>query len=266
MARRHKVLLIGSSGVTFSESGPADTLAGLLERELTRRAPEAEWECLCFEASPTRNMADVVSATVEREAGDVVLLAPASSYFTYEYVVVRLRRISPRLYARTVAWTTWLKRMAGGGLEGSASPRGWLFRAPRWVGARVLGMEPRMKVEYAIENTTAALRWLVKQESVVTLVKLPTTSFELAGPRASVYLGRLNQFNDALHATCREHHVPCYELREAIGEAGAEARKGSDGSHWPIEVRRWDAGYLAGLVIEQLQLDNRQALMPSRRA
>jgi hypothetical protein len=255
MAKSYKVLLLGSSGLTHTDSGPSGAPSALLAAELKHRAPGVEWVCDAATVAPTRNMADRVAAVVERERPDVVLLAPAGTYFTYDYVVVRLRRIAPRLYDRALWLSRRMKRWAGGGFEGSKSPRGWIFRLPRWLGARLLGMEPHMKVEHAIENTSEALGYLVKQEDVVTLFKLPTISTELSGKRAAEAGLRLNQFHSAMESRCRAHHVPCYELREAYGTEGANLAKGRDGAHWPLEIRKWEAGYLAGLILESLGIE-----------
>ena len=109
-----------------------------------------------------------------------------------------------------------------------------------------------MKVEHAIANNSEALRWLVKRENVVTICKLPTMSSELPPNRAAVYGRRLRQFQDAIRRLCNDHHVPCYELREAMGEAGKTAQKGRDGAHWGPEIRRWEAAYLAELILSHV--------------
>jgi hypothetical protein len=148
-----------------------------------------------------------------------------------------------------------MKRWAGGGFEGSRSPRGWIFRGPRWLTARLLGMDTHMKVEHAIENTSAALAYLVKREDLLTILKLPTISTELAGARLVACRARLEKYHSAMRAKCHEHHVPCYELREAYGEEGRTLAKGRDGTHWPLDTRKWEAAYLADLVLKSLHIE-----------
>jgi hypothetical protein len=260
MPADYKVLLLGHSGLTYSDSGPPGMHASLLKAELQRQAPAIDWQCAVMPVAPVRNMAAKVAEAVEQEKPDVVFLAPAGTYFTYDYVVVRLRRMAPRLYDRAMRLSRTLKRWAGEGFEGSPSPRGWVFRGPRWLGARLLGTAPLLDVEHAIENTSAALGYLIKRENLVTILKLPTMSSELTGERAAAAGRRLDQYQAAMRAMCRDHHVPCYELREAYGAAGQTLSKGRDGAHWPLEVRKWEASYLAGLILKSLAVEDRAAV------
>jgi hypothetical protein len=253
--RQLKVLLLGSSGVNYSDTGPANSLTNLLAAELSRRAPHVTWTCECENIRPFSDMPERVQQAVEREQPDVVYLAPAASYFTYAFVVLRLRRLAPRLYKPAVALSRHMRRLAGGGLEGSPSPRGWLFRGPHWLAERLLGTEPSIGVDDAIENVSASLRYLVKQESLVTLFKVPTMSTDLPADRSAVYGRRLDRFQRALSAVCEERRMPYYELRQAAAAAGMPIERGGDGLHWTLETRKWEAGLLAGLILQHLGLE-----------
>ena len=172
----HRILLLGASGMLFTDTGPSGTLPALLVAELTRREPGIAWFCDAVEIPPARNMPDRVTAALDAHHPDVVVLSASSSYFTYEYVSATVRRRWPKLFSLVSDVSTGLREASGGGFEGGRSARGWLFRAPRWLGRRLIGAEPFMKVENAIENTRASIDVVTARGGIVTIFKHPTMS------------------------------------------------------------------------------------------
>ena len=61
----HTVLMLGSSGMVFTDTGPSGTLPKLLEAELSRRVPNSSWLCDSEEIPPARDLPRRVRAAVE---------------------------------------------------------------------------------------------------------------------------------------------------------------------------------------------------------
>ena len=180
------VMLLGSSGMTWTDTGPSGTLPKLLEAELSRRVPGVVWLCDGVEIPPARNMAARVRAEVESHRPAVVVLGPSGSYYTYDSVIARVRRRWPRLFGLSKSLGEGLKAASGSGIQGSSSPRGLLFRAPQALAARVIGAEPYMKVEHAIANAREALEYAAAQEGLVrsSSCQPPRTKCRPIGPRS----------------------------------------------------------------------------------
>jgi len=249
------ILLLGASGVVFTDTGPSGSLASLLAAELSRRSPERDWTAAAREIPPARDMPDRVRAAVAAGRPDAVVLAVSASYFTYEYVSARVRRRWPLLYRLARSIGDALRSASGGGFEGSASARGWLFRLPRTAARAVVGAEPYMKVENAIANSRASLAFLVEEARLPVLFKLPTMSRELEPAVAARYEARRQQYNAAIRDTCARYGVLCYDLREVMAAEGKEDERVADGLHSTLATRRWEANFLAGLILDRVPVD-----------
>jgi len=260
------VLLLGSSGMVYTDTGSDGSLPNLLAAELTQRTPSATWIGCAVEIPPARDMASRVAEAVQKHRPDAVVLATSASYVTYDYIVARVRRRWPRLFGAVRALSSGLKALSGPGFEGSSTARGWLFRAPRWFALQVVGEEPYMRVAHAGSNVRAALDYLADQAGLVTICKLPTMSAEVSQRKERVYQERLREFQSAMRETCEERGIPFYELREAMAADGKQEERVSDGLHSSLATRRWDAAFMAELILEGLsrRSGSRQAEADSR--
>jgi hypothetical protein len=246
------VLLLGASGMLFSDAGPEATLGALLQRELSSRRGEVDWRCFAEEIPPARDMAARVAAAVEHRPPAAVVLAISASYFTYDYVVARVRRRWPRLYPLARRLTGETQRVAGAGIQGSDSLRGELFRLPRRFATAVVGAEPYMKVEHAVENTVAALDVLRGLPGVITLCDLPRMNTRLPADDMARYRPRLQRFVEAVSAACKERSIYAYDLEQEMARAGLRAARVADGLHSDLPTRQWQAAFIADRILERL--------------
>jgi len=254
--------MLGSSGVTYSDTGPAGTLPNLLRAELTERRPDATWVVEAEEIPPARDMPDRVAAAVEAHRPDVVVAMMASNYFTYDSVSARVRRRWPALFRATRALSARVKLVAGGGVEGSASPRGWLFRGPRWLASRLVGAEPYMKLDNATDNSRLALEYLGGLPDIVAVCKLPATSRDVTLERRQVNEERVARFHAAMIDTCDRHSIRYYELLQALSAAGLEHKRTKDGLHPTLETRGAEAWIQADLVLQGLEVATSAGRIP----
>ena len=254
-----KVLLAGSSGMTFSTTGAEDSLVALLAAALNRQAPSYTWLVEGRQIRPRDDISSRLASAVAEVRPDVVVFGPACSYFTYDYVIVRLRRFSPALYRRAISWSARLRRLAGGGIEGAESPRGWLFRVPRALAAKLLGVAPYMPVDEAVASAGEAVHYLARQETIVTVGKVPSMAGRFDPKRMALYTRRLQEFQRAFESICEKHRVPWYGRERAAEELGVRLERGEDGHHLTLESRRWEADYTASVILKALHLDRVEA-------
>jgi hypothetical protein len=233
----------------FSDTGPSGVMSSLLRAELDTGAPACEWTCESVEIPPARDMPERVAAAVDEKKPAAVVMSFSASYFTYDFVIARVRRRWPRLYGLTQALTRELRDAAGGGWSGGQSVRGLLYRAPRWLGARLIGAEPFMKVEHAAANACAALSYLAAREEIVVVCKLPAMQVRVPAADLSRYRARLEQFKQAVAATCAGNGISTYELEDALRRAGRNLGIVADGIHADLPTRKFDAGLMAGQIL-----------------
>jgi hypothetical protein len=246
----YRVLLLGPSNTNFTETSPDETLPKLIEAELRRLAPDVSWECaserLFFGDSMPRRAVSVV----RRVRPDLVVVVCASPAFSMYAVVYRLQQSAPWLYRPALKAAQVLKGMAGGGSEGSPSLRGQIFRLPRRVAARVFGLATVTTVDEAIASTKEALDALLREEELSVVCRL-TVPVPYYGDQAAEDVGRVERFNAAVGAHCRQRNVTCYDLSAALRGAGRVYEFWDDRLHPSINTRRFEAGVAAGLVIEE---------------
>jgi hypothetical protein len=250
--QNRKILMLGSSGITWTDRGPSGTLPNLVIAELSRRRPEVGWSSVAVEIPPAREMPERVAAAVQAHAPDVAVFAPASSYFTYDSVSARVRRKWPWLFRPSRSVADGLRGASGGGMQGGASARGWLFRAPRLAADRLIGAEPYMKVEHAIANVLGAIAVLTARPGLAIVCKLPRISTDLPPEKLAIYKARLDEFLDALKQRCDEDGISYYSIADAAWAAGGEPERVGDGLHASLATRTADADFMAGLILEAL--------------
>jgi hypothetical protein len=96
----------------------------------------------------TPSMAARIEARLERDGvPDAFALLVGEMHFTRDYVAYRVRERWPRLYKPVVRIAQALTDLGGGGPAGAPCPRGWLFRGPRWLATKLVGVAPDVRVE-----------------------------------------------------------------------------------------------------------------------
>ena len=240
------VLLLGSSRLNYVEGDPSGSLTALLSAALGERAVSVTWR---VEGRPLfygPRMPEVARRHWETTRADFVVVDLGSNAFADDVPIARIRRRWPRLYPFARRMAERFKVMAGGGQV--ASPRGWLFRFPRWLVLRLVGAEPEVEMEAATAATLATLDQLLRLEDPVVICSFGFMP-EPSGPRArAVYRSRVQPFTRRVLEYCREHHVAVYDRLEALAEAGRPAGRSVDRNYVDRATREFDAAKLAEMV------------------
>jgi hypothetical protein len=257
-----RVLIVGSSTASYSEAGPQGSEYALLESYLGRARPETDWRCEAELIYLTRSVAERTLAAVHERRPDVVVLRLVGGNFFNEYVIERLRQISPLAYRWSRDVAEWLRRLGGGGPHGLDTPRGWIYRLPRWLMAKTLGTAPRIRVEEAIAVVSSTLDGLLQQEDLTVVVRLPSYP-KTSDTNLKDYERRVRLFDRSVREYCERRRVPYYDWAEVRRMAGDERRIGGDGWHPVLDTRDLDARSMAAAVLLALDGPSEMRLAPS---
>jgi hypothetical protein len=249
-----RVLLLGSSSVTYGESGERTTLHQLTQTNLRRDTHNDDWTCLSELLFYSPAMASRAQKMVEKNGPGVAVLYLQKSQFTNEKVVYRIRERWPRLYDRAYALADWWKKkIAGGHGYGAPGPRGWLFRVPLFVAERVIGTAPSVRMEDALTYTRETIDALLRNEDVVVLVKMPKETSST--PKTERQLARAERFRAGVREHCAARHVAVFLSEDSRPTARRRWLRvtGSDGIHATIERRGEQAGDLATEIVAAVE-------------
>jgi len=197
-------------------------------------------------------MANHVRRRIDGKVNDVAVVRVTEMHFLHDYVVYRIRQRWPGVYRKAVRLSEMLVSLAGGGPSGAPSMRGWIFRLPRWIGARLIGVAPEVEVEDAVAYTTQTLDALLRAENVhVVLVSssnsmTPNFPAPEAKRRRSVYMGEMRRY-------CRQHTVLLLNPAAVAAGLGTQIRLGRDGWHEDLEGRDLQAWMYAQAVVQALE-------------
>src|SRR5581483_8293461 len=203
-----RVLIMGSSSVTYGESGDESTLPGLTEKLLREEHPSIDWTCRSERLFQGPTMAERALKLIGRHQPDVAVLYLQKSQFQTRKVVYRIRNRWPGLYDRAQALALLLKGWAGGGSYGNAGVRGWIFRVPAYLAAKVIGADPDIWVDDAIRHTKETIDGLARREDLTVIVKMPKETS--SSPRTTEQLEWGERFRQAVVAACEARHIPAY--------------------------------------------------------
>jgi hypothetical protein len=249
---RLNVLIMGSSSVTYGESTDESTLPGLTQKLLRRERPEIEWTCVSERLFQGPTMSDRALKLVERRQPDVAVLYLQKSQFQVRKVVFRIRNRWPAFYDRAQSLALLLKGWAGGGSYGSAGARGWIFRAPAFLAAKVIGADPDIWVDDAIRYTKETIEALARSEDLTLIVKMPKETS--TSPRTAEQLEWAERYRQAVVARCQARRIPAYthvDNRPPVKRPWLR-RSAPDGIHSPIDTREDHAETLAAQVLAAL--------------
>lgn len=238
---RVAVLVFGASNVLFSDAGPDASLFAFIKQELESKAPRVDWELLAAEIPPARNMAARTMELVTRHGAMVAYYMPSSTYFAYDFVVARVRRRYPWAQGFVAKFGGGLKEAAGGQFEGAEGLRGQLFRIPRRFAEAVIGAEPYIRTEHAIDNTVTTIQRLAEIEGFSLVAREPFTRIRTDPAKLEKYLQRIGQYAAALREACESHGFRCYSLPAYMAQYGLEPLYVADQVHMTLETRRYEA-------------------------
>jgi hypothetical protein len=251
MARSYNVLMMGSSAISFTEAGPELTTPALIEAALRERMPGPDWHCQGDLLFPGETMRRRAATLIERHRPDAAVLWLTSIPFAEDFVVYAVRRRLPRLYSLAWKVAEGSKALAGGSLEGALSPRGLVFRAPRAVARRFIGIEPETTLAAAIESTCDTLRDLARYEDLAVVCRLAVTVPIQQGWLAEAER-RTDAFNREVSAACDQLRIAHYQARERAAAEGFPYGMAADLVHFNLPSRRYEAGIVAGYVAHAL--------------
>ncbi len=250
-ARGCLVRIFSHSSLTFANFPDATSLLDRTRSELLRLEPRVDWRCEGELLYVNATMAGRVEQRSAAEPADVVLLRVAEMHFMQDYVVYRIRRRWPRLYGKAVRISAFLNALAGGGPRGSPRPRGWLFRAPRWLAARTIGVAPEIDVEDAAAYTRAALDVVLRAENahVVFAASSQSMPFDLSAAEAA---RRRERFMSQMRRYCRDHAVLILDPARLATGLGEGLGLGPDRWHEDVASRDLQARMYASAVVQAL--------------
>lgn len=248
------VLVFGASNVLFSDAGPEASLFALLGATLESQAPEISWHLVAAEIPPARNMAARTLEAVRTSGATAAYYMPSSSYFAYDFVVARVRRRYPWALGLVERLGGGLKEAAGGQFEGATGPRGLLYRVPHLVAEKVIGAEPYIRTDYAIQNTVSTLRQLAELDDFVLVAREPFTRVRTHPAKLRRYLDRIDNYAAALRQCCAEFGFICYSLPDYMAAKGMEPLYVEDQIHLTLETRQQEAEAAAEHLLRALAL------------
>ncbi len=243
----HRVLLLSTSTTFFSEAGPDQSLLGLLRSELQERHPERQWDCLGALLYITPDMAGRALGHVDSLTPDIVIVRPTSQAFMHDDVVSAIRDRWPRLYRLSVSLADRLRFLAGGARWGGQGLRGLVFKVPRWVAVRLIGVAPRVRVEDAVGYVIETLDLLVQRESIQVACEaaVGNTPNNLTAAESA---RRAGHFMDAVSSYCSARHIPFADLKAILGARSVAYEIDSDQYHYTMTPRAVEARELSEII------------------
>jgi len=247
MKRECKVLLLSTSTIGLNEGGVPTGLLPLIEGELQRRYPDTDWHCSADLLFVRPNMAQRARTLVERHTPDVAIVRPTGQAFMHDDVVSAVRDRWPSLYSFSVTASAFFRRLGGGQRWGGPGPRGLLFRFPRAVAARLVGIAPQVPVEAAIEYVKDALDTLLRLENLDVICTVSVGNTDDPLPKGE-HDRRTNLFLSEIGGYCAGRKIPFSELRDVLRPRGIQYSLAADQYHPSMEPRAAEATMLAERV------------------
>jgi len=275
MAQAKSVQIFGPSTLNLSDQGPEGSLIGLAKKALADARPDIDWTCEGTTLHISPGMAGRLRRALADKRPDVVVLRVPQNQFMGEYVVYRIRELWPGLYDRSLAlshWVVqlagggqlgdgsvnegafpshWVVQLAGGGQAGAPTPRGWLFRIPRWVACRIIGTAPAVSVEAAVDLVKQTIDAVLRFEDVhlVYLMSTPTVQPNILAAAAAK---KREHFVRGVGGYCDQHQVPWLDPMTAYGASGRTRAAAVDGWHSTSDDREFDGWILAQSILQTL--------------
>jgi hypothetical protein len=245
------VLIFGPSTLSSDDLGSDKSLLALTRVALAHDRPEVSWTCDGVVSYLAPGVARRVLSRVESDPPDVVVLRFPQSQFMSDYVVYRIREYSRLAYRVTVTISGWINRLAGGGPLGRESVRGWVFRVPRWLVERVVGVAPSIRVEDAIDAAIETLDGLIRREDLRIVYIMSGNTIRPNIPLAQA-AKRRQFYIDRVRAHCQSHRIPFLDPNEIQEQLGLERTTSADGWHTDLRNRDLDARVLSQAILQSL--------------
>lgn len=223
----------------------------LMLRRLEQIAPEIQWIVRVVTILPNTLLVPRAKQAISEAKPDVLFIVSGSNTFAEESVAFSIRKRWPKLYGSAMKVIGLGKAVAGGHAIGSRSARGLLFRLPRAIGRKVLGMAPMIEPAVAYEATRDLFRYL-------ETLSLPVACRLAPGPhqqpdQSQTVAERTRKLNTIIATECERLGYPYVSIKEAFGARGWDYILGPDNLHETHETRELSSRIWAELVLEALE-------------
>ncbi len=249
MKAEARVLLLGSSLFTFSDSGAEGTLPALVSKELQVLAPETKWSGEGRLLLHSSDMLDRAMRMLGGEHPDAVIVDHSTFQFLHEAVVIRIGKRWPRLYPAASALLQAYKRLCGGNYEGGREVRGRLFTLSRQLALMVIGGDLEVTPEQALANSERLLDFLLTLEDVAVISRDPLKSWFEPQSKTSLTEQRLVYVRGGLRDYCQRRLIVRYDFQEELGRRGSSIRMHDDLIHYSLQTRQQEAAIIAPMVL-----------------
>ncbi len=245
---RRKVLLLGPSSFS-QDAGQGLVLRDRLLEDL-ERASGGSLVCSAEGLYFGHRMEARTEEYLERYDPDAVLFYLGSGPFELESIVEVIRTHWPRAYKPALKVARRVKLFAGGGLDGEPGPRGWLYRAPRALVARVTGLNAMVSLEEAIASSIEAVNILARREDLVTLVYFSAVSWPPTFTRAHAMVA---EFDKRVREHCRQRRIGYWYRQEEMAKRGFVPDVGKDGMHASPATYAFESEMITELMLRALE-------------
>jgi hypothetical protein len=245
-----KVLLIGSSLFTFSETDASESLPHLLEEELAGRLPGVSWHCqarVLFQGATSLRKLKEWLGEIEP---DVVVFEVSSYQFVHRAVTLRVKNRWPRLYGPVAALMGGLKRAGGGSFDGGRSARGLIFRIPLLAAHRLVGGDAELSLHDSLDGFFAGLDEVRRREDISLICSMPKLQWrEVYQAWAEAQVGAAK---DEVAAYCLRHRLPTYDVEAELAKTGRRPGLAPDNIHYDRATSRFEASLIAARLVDAL--------------
>jgi hypothetical protein len=242
------VLLLGVSTIWEAEPGGTN-LTELVAQELRNRTSNPDWRGEYEVLYLAPNTATRALASIERNRPDAVVLCLGAHQFADSYSVgLRVRNRWPRLHA-VVDWTTrpLARRLRRYRWARKAGDK--LRSLPHFVGRKLIGVDAMLSTEQAILYARQAID-AIQATGIAWACELvgqaATSTTEERRQRVRTYKAEQAEY-------LQQSGVSYYDLEAKAAEAGHTLQLLPDGLHLGLASRRFEAGVIAGLLVEALE-------------
>jgi len=198
-------------------------------------------------------MGEMAGRYIDHSRPAAVVLTLVSDSFARDVPIAVVRRRWPRLYPVARSLADRLKKGAGGGFV--QRPRGWIYRLPRWVVIQLIGAEPEIPLDAAVDSAKDALDELVRREDVLVICGFSFHAPMPGGRGAKSRQRGVDAFTAAIDDHCRARHVRVYDRRFETRRAGLPNGRSIDMDYADLPTRTYEASLIADLVVAGLSAE-----------
>jgi hypothetical protein len=247
----HTLLILSSSTVSY-EGDAGESLASMVSSRLQALRPDLDWRCEGEVLYVTESMAERARRLVARHQATHVLLRPTGLAFMHDDVVNAIRDRWPRLHRPALRVSEFFRDLGGGLRHGEEGGRGWLFRGPRRLAERLIGVAPRLRVEAATEYVVATIEELARLEDVDVMCRLSVGNKRTIDDEVE-HNRRLEYFTTRVRDACARRLIPLGDNADLYREQRLEYELEADQWHKTPPMRVAEAQAIAEVAAGRVE-------------